>query len=380
MFALAGGCDSNSGDENTDDSGSQGVRVVWSTPTAGSYSNAVRPLIEGDRAFVHYDTLLTAFDLESGDRIWSVGLDIVGPLTHALVADESALYLVYSHWVKAFDKADGRVLWTAPEGSTIYLTTLAQNATHLFFGRQNEVVRIDKASGRVDLVLPIGDLTPPGIDHAAYDPCLSPDGATLFVPTGYFVPDTAATSGYLLAFDARTGERRWMFPVPQRRRTLPDGHVSTEDAAAYGCDAADGLVVTPPGQTIYALDAATGAVVWEHHYEQDAFDLGVTISSGAVYAPSMQENVHKYDLATGEVLWSRRTRGTLTTLLTVRDERVYFTSPFVGEAWVLDANDDRVVWTGKAPGTDEGFLSPLAVGDEYMVAIGTRNIYGMTKP
>jgi outer membrane protein assembly factor BamB len=156
------------------------------------------------------------------------------------------------------------------------------------------------------------------------------------------------------------------------------------DAGTYDADISDDLVVFPAGQTIYALDRFTGEKRWETFFEEDAFDIGISIGKGMVYVGSLQQHVYALDLQTGEVLWQTYSPGSITTILTVKDGRVYFCNEAGGQLWVLDAKTGKVIWNGFPPEYEEDqdyyYLSPLAVGEGYMVNVGSRKMYGLTVP
>ena len=248
---------------------------------------------------------------------------------------------------------------------------------HLFLGRANEVIRVNKATGKVNLHLDISTFTPDGIEHLATDVELSSDHKMLFVPTGYYVPDAPATSGYVLAFDAATGQQRWTFEVPTRSVPFPGG-MRQLDAAVYGLGVSRDLVIVPAGQVVYALDAATGTVRWERYFEADGFDANATVDGDAVYLGSVQERVYKMSLATGEILWEQKVSGSLTTKLTVDRGQVIFVSPFEGSLWVLDADDGHVILR-KHP-DDDALLAPAGVGKDIIVSVSSKRVYAFGRP
>ncbi|WP_103029027.1 PQQ-binding-like beta-propeller repeat protein [Salinibacter altiplanensis] len=55
-----------------------------------------------------------------------------------------------------------------------------------------------------------------------------------------------------------------------------------------------------------------------------------------------------------------------------------------GELWVLDAETGEVIWHSCPPEFSEDdrftYLSPLGVGENHMVNVGSRKIYGVTRP
>ena len=119
----------------------------------------------------------------------------------------------------------------------------------------------------------------------------------------------------------------------------------------------------------------------ESVFEDDAFDTAVRVAGGAVYLGSLSETVYKLDLTQGDVLWKYKTVGSIVTVLTVVDGMLLFVNPGGGQIWIFDADSGSVLWHGFPPEyrTDRyaTYLAPLAANDEYIVAIGSKKIYGL---
>ena len=145
----------------------------------------------------------------------------------------------------------------------------------------------------------------------------------------------------------------------------------------------DRVIITTTSQVI-ALDRFSGEVLWERFMPlESGFWVGPTGANGAIYAGGISRYVYKIDAATGETRWRVQVEGSLTPILVVRDGRVYFTDTAWGELWVLDDATGEPVWHGQPPGHDEtgeGYISPVGVGDRYMVSVAEANVYGLTKP
>lgn len=387
LLALSGGvtgCDLfRSGDEEP-----RGGEVVWTFTLTEDIVENTRPLIKGGRVFVPADGKVRAFNLDDGTLLWTVpvrGPNAIG--SRSPLIGEGRLYLNDINLVHAIDLESGNVVWrTRIESfSGFGGSVMAQDATHLFFGGRGEVVRLRKSDGIVDLRIPVVQLAPEGVTMNARSPAISEDGM-LYVPAGYYRDGAPATEGNLLVYDAETGAYQWGYAIPNRRVKPPSAPDSIViDAAPRDARISDELIVSTAGQSIIALDRHTGELRWEQFFENDGFDVGLAIDDGRAYVGSLGTNVYAFDLQTGDVLWKRPdTRGSITTILTVTDGRVYFCNESGGQIWVLDKETGRVIWHGFPPEYPEDdfatYLSPLAVGEGYMVNVGSKKIYALRVP
>ncbi|MGQ9805341.1 MAG: outer membrane protein assembly factor BamB family protein [Chlorobiales bacterium] len=133
--------------------------VVWSVPNPKDgiwLGGDVQPIIEGNLVYVIPDTALWCMNLATGERIWAVGIDTIKILCRRFIVDHDAIYIGDGSRVYAFRKSNGEQLWKTviPNFTSPIFNYLAENETHLFFGGcESEVVRLQKATGQVDLRL-----------------------------------------------------------------------------------------------------------------------------------------------------------------------------------------------------------------------------------
>jgi len=78
-------------------------------------------------------------------------------------------------------------------------------------------------------------------------------------------------------------------------------------------------------KNVYALDATTGAKVWNHPIDNDGFS-SPAVANGVVYVASYSGTVYALNASTGDKLWSYRVGGTVESSPAVADGVVYIGS------------------------------------------------------
>ncbi len=168
------------------------------------------------------------------------------------------------------------------------------------------------------------------------------------------------TAGNLWAYDARGGLRwSWQTGAPVV------GSVTLVDGRIYAANVDD---------SAFALDAATGEVVWQYHQKPDRTrdsDLAlyaspsVTVAGGVAYAGFSDGTLVALDAGTGAVSWSKRIgEGRYPDLvaapLVVGDE--LYVAGYFGPLLALDIRTQAVRWR-----VDVGAAAPALPGADHGV-------------
>ncbi|PSK95986.1 outer membrane protein assembly factor BamB [Murinocardiopsis flavida] len=101
------------------------------------------------------------------------------------------------------------------------------------------------------------------------------------------------------ALDARTGQRRWRFTVHNGPTTMAGAPaVAVHDGTVYAASTSD------PVRTgvVFALDAATGRVVWRRDLPAGVRSSPAVVD-GALYVGCDDESLYRIDAATGDTQW-----------------------------------------------------------------------------
>jgi outer membrane protein assembly factor BamB len=187
-------------------------------------------------------------------------------------------------------------------------------------------------------------------------------------------------SGLVIAMDAETGKRRWVFRTAPVESTplLVDGtlYFGTWDHRVYAVDArtgrrrwsfkADEQVNTSgaywrghvyfgtDGGRVYAIDARTGRKRWsatskERFGSREFFYATPTIAYGRVFIGNTDGTMYVYGARSGRLLWARPAGTYIYGAAAVRARRVYF-GTYNGSIYALDAATGDTVWKRSAPG------------------------------
>jgi outer membrane protein assembly factor BamB len=189
-----------------------------------------------------------------------------------------------------------------------------------------------------------------------------------------------SNSGAVVAVDAATGRRAWGFRYPRAKKAAPGASADPAPAVAFG-----GRVFVAPadGERVYALDAETGALVWESGPVEGAKVLGVSRGRLVVAVAGPVRSLRALDLATGSHRatdggWIQDTHGTLSHgQALVTDDAILW--PSRDGLYVLDARDGRPARGGTPnprPAVRQNLYGHLAYANGVLVVVTGTQVWG----
>jgi len=98
-----------------------------------------------------------------------------------------------------------------------------------------------------------------------------------------------------------------------------------------------------PDNSLYALDAATGALVWKYTTGSNVFS-SPAVANGVVYVGSDDFNLYALDAGTGALRWKYNTQGQVRVSPTVANGVVYVGCSGAPNLFALDAVTGAVLW------------------------------------
>ncbi len=136
----------------------------------------------------------------------------------------------------------------------------------------------------------------------------------------------------------------------------------------------EGRVFAGAGDTMYGLDAATGALLWKHR-ERLADMADGAVWNGVVYYPTSLGDVHAVRGATGKPLWTWAAGSGIFGGLTL-SQGVIYVGAVNGRTYALDARTGHELW--RADTLSSVFPAPaVAGGVVYVATTGSFKLYAL---
>jgi eukaryotic-like serine/threonine-protein kinase len=178
--------------------------------------------------------------------------------------------------------------------------------------------------------------------------------------------------GKLSAFDQQTSQQTWQFPSKDAK--------NIDLKAIYGTPVTGGgrVYVGAFDGTFYALDLATGEVVWQQT-TGGAIVGGAALVDGTVYVGSSDNRLYAFDAASGDSRWTPfEAQGDIWSTPVVDQGTVYVTS-MDHRVYALDAATGQPKWP--EPFEAEGAIpsTPALAGDRLYVGALDNRLYALDK-
>lgn len=292
------------------------LQVAWTTDAGvGGFNQPV--LADGLLYEGVDDGDIVAMDASTGAVVWTNHIDPDDVIMSGISVANGMVYASGLRGVWAFDAAKGSLMWhslpryqtfsplvsghrvyVSDDDGTLYSAnavtgrkgwgrlilrgntffTLALGGGDVYvtwFG--NDVVRVDAVTGKVD----------GGVSLSKEALGVSWHEGMEYVGTGNGLAAGA------LAVDPTTDQILWEF---EALGTYAFGAPAVLDGVVYLDDSGN------DGGHVYALDAATGEMIWT--FEAPDGIPGVSVAGGVVYTAGDDDWIRALDAATGELLWS----------------------------------------------------------------------------
>jgi outer membrane protein assembly factor BamB len=299
-------------------------RERWSA-AIGIVEGGAGPAVVRDALFVvDADGRLRALDAASGAARWTSATAAVNP-SQLTVAAEMAFVGSDSGELVAFSIADGAERWRTRISDTGRVNTPASDGASVYVGSDGgEYVALDTATGSIRWRVDTG----PGVTGTA----VVADGIA------YIGGTSESDTGSLFAIDAASGQLRWRIDEPLFAPTVAGGVAYTTDRVG----------------TVAAIDTATGQIVW-----RDSFQ-GATrppaIAGTTLFVPiDGEQRIYALDAASGGVLWSFDVDGNNQCCLAIA-KRSIFAGTITGS--VLRISGDGAALTAAPPPTAAPTAAP----------------------
>lgn len=281
-------------------------------------------LSDGRLYFGSAGCVLYALDAATGNMIWRTQLEDYSKGFHLwsspLVSDGRIYVGLASHCdhpcvrgrVVCLNAADGRILWnfyTAPEGSTgagVWSSFAIDANRRMVYATSGNFCQGNDTYGDSFIALNADtgtlvwswknaarDRDIENLDFGA-SPVLFEIGSTPALAAG-------SKDGHCYALNRATGELIWDATVTDGSTT---GGIIASPAAAYGMIFMGGSVQSNTGKVV-ALDQRDGRIVWQAQQPAPVFGAAA-VTGGAVLIGGGDGNLRAYDASTGAVLWSAR--------------------------------------------------------------------------
>ena len=300
-----------------------------------------------------------------------------GPIFSSAAVDGGVVYVGSNDGkLYAVRAADGGKVWAFATKGAVRSSPAVAGGAVFFSSVDGNVYAVDAATGHERWHYSTGGerrFTAPGIHGIAPGHEMMPD------PYDVFLSSPAVSGGIVFvgsgdhsvyALDAATGALRWKYAT---------GNVVHASPAV-----ADGTVyIGSWDRYMYALDAKSGALRWKFEtgddrtiYNQVGIQSSALIADGKVYFGCRDSHFYAVDAHTGRLVWSHDEHGSwVVGAPAIAGNTVYYTTSDEKKFFALDAATGAPRWAMKY-GT-YAFASPSIAGNEAYFGTFDGRLYGV---
>jgi outer membrane protein assembly factor BamB len=353
---------------------------LWHFRTAGTIGT---PAFDGTTVyFLDASHEVVALDSRTGAELWTASTGTIGGGTYGAAGCvvAGAVVACGDEDIVGVRRGDGALLWRyhATVGYSPGYFSLSFAGSTVYAGSPSGTMyAIDATSGTARWAV---RLFPADTDHiTVFEPTVDND----IVVAGYTkFPIAKPSRGGVAALDAATGQVRWIAEYPQPDTTIGTNGRTTVlwQNVVLGSSKYKG--------TIYAMDRATGAILWTlpgvgrnparfGANLEDRDDRVVVVHGSTLYAASTSDWLVAYDLPSHMEMWrTESSAGSASTAPIVYDSGRVYVGLAGGQLVAFSATEPSVAWsTSGSP----NFLGTVAVGADRIFASRVDGFYALSK-
>jgi outer membrane protein assembly factor BamB len=190
------------------------------------------------------------------------------------------------------------------------------------------------------------------------------DTNTSTVFSGVGNPDAA-----VIALNATTGALVWNYPVPQ---------YGPDDDVGSGITVTNGLVyASSKNGSVYAINENTGTLAWSTRIGQNSngdISTQAVSNNGTLYAGTISGNLYALNAQTGAILWKTHAGASIFSSPAVANGVVYFSS--YNKIYALNVSTGAILWNYTTGANS--YSSPIVVNGWLYWGSGDGNFYGFS--
>ena len=349
-------------------------RQRWMHRTGGPVSGS--PAVAGDRVYVmSYDGRLHALDAATGALQWKFatqgerrfearGLHGMQPRTQTfsdpfdvylsspVVAGGAVIFGSGDGHVYAVDAASGQLRWRFATGDVVHASPAVADGRVFVGSWDGKLYALDAATGR-ELWHAQTGLDPLMANQQGFQSSPAVAGDTVYV---------GCRDANLYAFDARSGQEKWRFPTGM-------SWVITSPAVQAGRV----YFATSDSSLVHAVDAATGAPVWQQQASAYMF-ASPSLAGGVLLQGELNGSLQARDTGSGALLWEFQTEAArLNNGWGLTSERRFNSPMLYASGW----HDAMAIGAAKQSALGSFFSTPLVVGRTIYVGSADGRLYAL---